>query len=84
MRARGKHVACDDGGDKGRSSSAKLSTLYHNFPQSYLLYISTLYQLTHIILFFFALYSFHCTRPVPLLPALLGADRTTGEDMREI
>jgi hypothetical protein len=35
------------------SSSARLSTLYHNPPQSCLLYISTLYQLPHIIFFFY-------------------------------
>jgi hypothetical protein len=35
------------------SPSARLSTLYHNPLQSCLLYISTLYQLSHIILFLF-------------------------------
>jgi hypothetical protein len=39
------------------SSSARLSTLYHNLPLSCLLYISTLYQLSHTILFFFVLHS---------------------------
>jgi hypothetical protein len=35
------------------SSSARFFTLYHNPPQSCLLYISTLYQLPHIISFLF-------------------------------
>jgi hypothetical protein len=35
------------------SLSAKFFTLYHNSPQSYLLHISTLYQLPHIISFIF-------------------------------
>jgi hypothetical protein len=34
------------------SSSARLSTLYHNPPQSYILHISTIYQLQNIISFF--------------------------------
>jgi hypothetical protein len=32
--------------------SARFSTLYHNHPRSQLLYISTLYQLPYIILYF--------------------------------
>jgi hypothetical protein len=34
------------------SPSARLSTLYHNPPQSYILHISTLYQLQNIISIF--------------------------------
>jgi hypothetical protein len=35
------------------SLSVRFSTLYHNSPQSYLLHISTLYQLPYIISFFY-------------------------------
>jgi hypothetical protein len=61
------------------SYSAILSTLYHNLLRSYLLYISTLYQLSYIILFSFTLLRllcrsialaapFACARTAPAVP----------------
>jgi hypothetical protein len=67
------------------SWSAKFFTLYHNHPHSYLLYISTLYQLSyiilflpHIILFLSPEQSSYCSPPVRLGTHLWPASSTEG------